>query len=110
MTQCAVLLNILRLDSLLVTAAPSEAACSEHHQGHQHTAASSSTPWCALRVLTSLVELNLSSNRFESSVDSLAVVTRAAFPRLISLDFRDNRLPHDQETSEVQRIPKVRSI
>lgn len=114
---------IRRLHSLLVTTGIGEATSTENHQGHGHdqattiatcgqtsTTCDTTSKPCALRVLTSLVELNLSANCFESSTHSLAVITRAEFARLISLDFRDNHLPLDQETNELQRISKVRGI
>lgn len=60
-----------------------------------------------LHALTSLVDLNLAGNKFDSANHSLAVFTKAGFPRLVSLDVRGSTLPAEREARELLRIGSV---
>lgn len=60
-----------------------------------------------LHVLTSLVDLNVADNKFNST-STLIVFTKAGFPRLVSLDVRGNTLPAEEEALELVRIGSVR--
>lgn len=60
-----------------------------------------------LHALTSLVDLNLASNKLDTANTSLAVFTKAGFPRLVTLDVRGNGLSAEEEPGELVRIASV---
>lgn len=99
----------IRLSSLIVSATP-EAATAQRGDQQGSCDDDKKKTCCPLHSLTSLVDLNIASNKFEKAELSLAAITRAGFPRLASLDFRMNRLlPRGEQeaTSEIIRISKV---
>lgn len=62
---------------------------------------------CALDALTSLLHVNIAGNTFRDPDVSLALLSRARFPRILELDFRQNPLPPEVEAREACRIAKV---
>lgn len=76
----------------------------QQQQPHQQPA-----PINSLLLLTSLVDLNVARNKFDThgADHSLAIFTKAGFPRLCDLDVRGNNLPDEEETRQLLRISTV---